>query len=133
MRQGKAKTYAEAMVEAFEGVSKKEAKKRAQILKRVLYKRGDSKHISKILQEFARAWKERSGKCATVLSAKPLAGKMRKQIEQSLSKKRYIMEAKLDPGVIGGVALFLGNSFLIDGTIRGKLKRISKLLTVSNG
>ena len=132
MRQSKAKTYAKAMVVAFEGLSEKEAKKRAQILKRVLYKRGDSKHISKILQEFARAWKERSGQTAIVLSGELLSGKTRKQFKESLAKKRYIMEEKNDPGVIGGVAIFLGNSFLIDGTIRGKLKRISKLLPMSN-
>ena len=131
MQQNKAKTYAKAMVAAFDGVSEKEAKKRAQILKRVLYKRGDSKHISKILQEFSHAWKERNGKTAITLTAEPLPDKIKKQFETTLSKKQYIMEEKVDPGVIGGIALFLGNDFLIDGTIRGKLKRISKLLTMS--
>ena len=58
--------------------------------------------------------------------------RLRRAREQSLAKKRYIMEEKVDPGVIGGVALYLGNDFVIDGTIRGKLKRISKLLTNSN-
>ena len=128
MRQGKAKTYAKAMVAAFEGVLEKEAKKRAQILKRVLYKRGDSKHISKILQEFARAWKERNGKVATVLTVEPLAGKTKKRFEQSLSKKRYIVEEKVDPSVIGGVALFLGSDYVIDGTIKGKLQRLARRL-----
>ena len=132
MRQGKAKTYAKAMVEAFDGLSEKEAKKKAQILKRMLYKRGDSKQISKILQEFARAWKERNGQVATVVAAEALSEKTRKQIEQSLSREKYIIEEKVDPGVIGGVALYLGNDYVIDGTIRGKLKRISKLLTNSN-
>src|SRR3989344_9197724 len=132
MRQSKAKTYAKAMVAAFDGVSEKEAKKRAQILKRMLYKRGDSKQISKILQEFARAWKERNGQTATVVAAEALSEKTRKQIEQSLARKKYVMEEKVDPGVIGGVALYLGNDYVIDGTIRGKLKRISKLLINSN-
>lgn len=128
MQQNKAKTYAKALVRAFEGLSEKEAKEKAQVLKRVLYKRGDSKHISDILQAFARAWKERNGKFATVLSAEPLEKKIKKHLEQSLSKKRYLMEEKIDPGVIGGVALFLGNDFLIDGTMRGKLQRLAKRL-----
>ena len=132
MQQHKAKTYAKAMVQAFDGVSEKETKKRAQILKRVLYKRGDSKHISKILQEFARAWKERKGQTATVLSAELLSGKTRKQFEESLAKKRYIMEEKVDPGVIGGVALFLGNDYVIDSTIRGKLQRLARSLRLEN-
>ena len=132
MRQGKAKTYAKAMVAAFDGLSEKEAKKRTQILKRVLYKRGDSKQISKILQEFARAWKERKGTVATVLSAELLSGKTKKQFEESLAKKRYIMEEKVDPGVIGGVALFLVNDYVIDSTIRGKLQRLARSLRLEN-
>lgn len=130
--RNKAKTYAKAMVQALDGVSEKEAAKRVSILKRMLYKRGDSKQISKILQEFAHAWKERNGQTATVVTAETLSEKTRMQIEQSLAKKKYIMEEKNDPGVIGGVALYLGNDYMIDGTIRGKLKRISKLLTISN-
>ena len=130
--RNRAMTYAKAMVEAFDGVSEKDAKKRAQTLKRMLYKRGDSKHISKILQEFARAWKERKGQTATVLSAELLSGKTRKQFEESLAKKRYIMEEKVDAGVIGGVALFLGNDYVIDSTIRGKLQRLARSLRLEN-
>ena len=133
MQQGKAKTFAQAMVAAFDGLSEKEAEKRVGNWKRLLYKRGASKQVSKILQEFARAWKERKGQIATVLAAEPLSEKAKKQFDQSLSKKQYQVEEKVDPGVIGGVALFLGNDFMIDGTIRGKLKRISNLLTRSNG
>lgn len=120
------------MVEVFDGQSEKDARKTAQNWKRLLYKRGASKQVSRILQEFARAWKERKGQIALALSAAPLPEQTKKHVEQSLSKKRYIMEEKVDPGVIGGLALFLGNDYVIDGTIRGKLKRISKLLTISN-
>ena len=130
--RNRAMTYAKAMVEVFDGLSEKEAKKKAQTLKRMLYKRGDSKQASKILREFTRAWKERKGKVATVLTAASLANKSKKQFEDALSKKQYIMEEKVDPQVIGGTALFLGSDYVIDGTIRGKLKRISKLLTNSN-
>jgi len=120
------------MVEAFDGLSEKEAGKRAQNWKHLLYKRGASKQVSKILQEFARAWKERNGKMAVLLTAEPLPDKTSKQFEAALSKRQYRTEEKVDPSVIGGVALFLGNEYVIDGTIRGKLKRISKLLTLSN-
>ena len=122
--QSKARIYARAMAQVFERVSEKEAKKRAGVLKHLLYKRGDFKQASKILQEFARTWKERNGQTAIVVAAEPLSGKTEKHMEQVLAKKRYIMEEKVDPGVIGGVALYLGNSFLIDGTIRGKLKKL---------
>lgn len=116
------------MVEVFDGLSEKEAEKKARNWKRLLYKCGASKQVSKILQEFTRAWKERKGKIATVLSAEPLAEKSKKQFEEALSKKKYAMEEKVDPSVIGGVALFLGNDYVIDSTIRGKLLRLAKSL-----
>ena len=128
MPQSKAKTYAEVMVESFDGVSEKEAAKRVQRLKTLLSKRGDFKQLSKILYEFTRAWKERKGQIAEVVTAEPLAGKARESMEESLKEKGYIMEERIDSSVIGGIALYLGRDFLIDGTIRGKLKRISKII-----
>ena len=116
------------MVEVLDGLSEKDAKKTAQNWKRLLYRRGASKQVSKILQEFARAWKERKGRIATVLSAEPLADKSKKQFEEALAKKKYVVEEKVDPGVIGGVALFLGSDYVIDATIKGKLKRLAKSL-----
>ena len=53
-------------------------------------------------------------------------------MEQSLAKKNYVMEEKVDPAVIGGVALFLGNEYVVDGTARGKLQRIATLLEKSS-
>ena len=128
MPQSKAKTYAEVMVESFDGLSEKEAAKRVQRLKTLLSKRGDFKQLSKILQEFSRAWKERKGQIAEVVTAEPLSSKARESMEESLKEKGYIMEERIDSSVIGGIALYLGRDFLIDGTIRGKLKRISKII-----
>jgi F0F1-type ATP synthase delta subunit len=123
--QSKAKTYAAIMVEAFDGLSEKEAAKKVQSVKQLLYKRGDFKMLSKILYEFSRAWRERNGKTATAITAEPLSGKAQKDVRNALEKKGYVAEEKIEPNVLGGMALFLGNNFLIDGTIRGKLKRIS--------
>ena len=126
--QSKARTYAALMVQALDGVSEKEAQQKIQRLKKLLYKRGDFKHVSAILQEFAWAWRERKGKIATVVSAEPLAVSTKKHMEQSLQKKGYIAEEKVDASVIGGMALFLGNDYVIDSTVKGKLQRLSKLL-----
>lgn len=126
--QSKAKTYAAVMVEALDGVSEKEAVKRAKSLKILLQKRGDFKQLSKILQEFSRAWRERRGSVAEVVSAEPLSSKAREDMEKSLKKKGYVMEERIDPSVIGGTALYLGRDYVIDGTIRGKLKRISNIV-----
>ena len=126
--QSKAKTYAHVMVESLDGLSEKEAAKRVKRLKALLQRRGDSKHISKILREFARAWKERRGQTGEAVSAEPLSKQTRERVEKALKQKGYVMEERVDPSVLGGIALFLGSSFLIDGTVRGKLKRLAKTL-----
>ena len=124
----KAKTYAHVMVEVLDGLSEKEAAKRVKSLKILLQKRGDFKQLSKILYEFTRAWKERKGPMAEVVSAEPLSSKVRESMEKSLKKKGYIMEERIDPSVIGGTALYLERDYMIDGTVRGKLRRIARLL-----
>ena len=67
-----------------------------------------------------------------MVSAEPLLKETRMHMEQSLAKKNYVMEEKVDPAVIGGVALFLGNEYVVDGTARGKLQRIATLLEKSS-
>jgi len=128
MSQDKARTYAKVMVDFFEGATEAETKKRAKRLKEVLQKRGDMKRVSSVLQEFQKAWKERKGKIATVVSAQSLEDATRKEMRQSLAKKRFVLEERVDPGVIGGVALYLGNDFVIDSTLQGKLQRFAKFL-----
>ncbi|HCM36781.1 MAG TPA: hypothetical protein DIS53_02545 [Candidatus Wildermuthbacteria bacterium] len=130
--QSKIRTYADVMVQLFDGLSETEAREKVKRLKLVLRKRGDAKRISEILREFARAWKQRKGPIARVVSAEPLLKETRMHMEQSLAKKNYVMEEKVDPAVIGGVALFLGNEYVVDGTARGKLQRIATLLEKSS-
>jgi F0F1-type ATP synthase delta subunit len=132
MVKSKAKTYAAIMVEAFDGISEKEAEKKVRALKSLLYRRGDFKQISKILREFSRAWKERKGKTATVVTAEALSEQAKKQVEQSLQKNGYRAEEKVDPGVIGGMALYLGSDYVVDSTVRGKLQRLSASLKFEN-
>ena len=116
------------MVEALDGSSEKEARETMQAIKRLLYKRGDFKHVSRILQEFERAWQERKGKIATVVTAFPLAEKTKIAIEKSLEKSGYAKQEQIDKDVIGGMALYLGNEYVIDGTIKGILQRMVKIL-----
>lgn len=130
MMRNKAKIYAQVMAESFEGLSRKEAERRVQRLKQLLRKRGDLKIVSNMLQEFSRAWKERKGQAGQVVTAEALSKQARQKIAKSLKGKGYIMEERVDPDVIGGMAVFLGSEFLIDGTVRGKLKRLAKVLQI---
>ena len=126
--QSRAKIYAAVMVESFDGLSEKETVKRVKRLKILLQKRGDFKQLSKILYEFTRAWKERKGQVAEVVTAETLSSKARESMEKSLKKKGFIIEERIDPSVIGGTALYLGRDYVIDGTVRAKLKRISNIV-----
>jgi F0F1-type ATP synthase delta subunit len=126
--QSRAKTYAAVMVQVLHGASEQEAAQKIQRFKRILYKQGDFKNISKILQEFSRAWFERNGKQATVVTAQPLAEKTRVGMQKQLKRAGYVLQERVDSHVIGGTALYLGNDYVIDNTIRGKLQRFSKTL-----
>ena len=126
--QSRAKTYARAMVQALEDVSEVQAKERIRRLKLVLRKRGDAKRIGEILHEFVRAWKERKGKIATMVGAQVLSDRTKKEMATYLEKSGYALEEQVDPVVIGGAALYLGNEFVIDATVRGKLQRLARNL-----
>ena len=130
--QSKVKIYADVMVRVFDGLSGAETREKVRRLKLVLRKRGDAKRISEILREFSRAWKQRKGPIARVVSTEALPKEVRMPMEQKLLKKNYVMEEEVDPAVIGGIALYLGNEYVIDGTVKGKLQRIATLLEKSS-
>ena len=130
--QSKVKIYVDVMVRVFDGLSGAETREKVRRLKLVLRKRGDAKRISEILREFSRAWKRRKGPIARVVSTEALPKEVRMPMEQKLLKKNYVMEEEVDPAVIGGIALYLGNEYVIDGTVKGKLQRIATLLEKSS-
>lgn len=126
--QNKTKKISEALVSVFDGVGEEEAKDRAKRFKKLILKWGMTKETSEILKRFSRDWRERNGKIATVLSHEPLSSEAKQKIEESLKKNNYTFEEKIDKSVIGGVSLSLGNEYLIDGTIKGKLKKLQKIM-----
>lgn len=70
---------------------------------------------------------------AEVQSALELDAQQRKQIEQALSSlvgKEVICTFKLEPSLIGGIKAHVGG-LLLDGSIKGKLNRMRKLIRSS--
>lgn len=122
--QNKARLYAKVLSDSLEKVSESEAQKRIRRFRNLLKKRGDLRLLSTILQEFHRIWKERKGKVAQAVSAKPLGATLENSLETKLRKQGFILESKVEESVGGGVALYLGNEYLVDNTIKGRLKRI---------
>lgn len=120
----KARLYALALTEAARG---KSAQARARLVGRLgslLRKNGMLKHAQRVLAELSALESEENGKPAIVVTPRGVPDRIRSRMEQTLASMGYRMEERHDPRVIGGVAVFLGPSFLADATVRGRLERI---------
>ena len=122
--QSKTRRYAEVLFEYMKDASEKEAAKRIQVFKELLKKRGDLKLLTTVLQEFQKLWRDRNGKIAEVVSAKPLSVHTEESFKKQLSKQGFLVEQKIDEKIGAGVAIYLGNEYLIDNTLKARLKRI---------
>jgi len=84
-----------------------------------------------ILEEFLRMVDEHRGLLkAAVLSAVPLSGDQERRLKIQLDRmtgKDVILEKRVDPGVLGGLEVHLGNQIL-DGSLRYGLKRLRESL-----
>ena len=123
--QSKVRIYAKVLYEALKGVSLSEQKKRIQVFREILKKRGDMKISHGILQEFGRLEKEQKGKIGQVVSARALAPSVKAALASKLKSMKFVLQPRIEPSVIGGVALFLGKEFLIDNTILARLRKLS--------
>lgn len=72
---------------------------------------------------------------ATVFSVRELAGAEKQHLEQSIAKRFNKSQVKLlnvvDPSIIGGVKIRVGNT-IIDGSISRKLRRIERNIVTAN-
>jgi F-type H+-transporting ATPase subunit delta len=84
--------------------------------------------VSRIYGDLADA---RSGRVrGRVTSAVPLSDDLMKKLEQSLEKltqRNVVLEAKVDPKLIGGVSAQVG-SMVIDGSVQAQLEQIRREL-----
>src|SRR5699024_91570 len=72
---------------------------------------------------------------ATVYSVRPLSDEELKQLEKPIAdrfnKRRIVFENIVDPSVLGGVKIRIGNT-IMDGSLGGKLKRIERRIVTAN-
>jgi len=85
-----------------------------------------------IIQQFEERVMEESGiGRLEVYSAKPVDDRNQEEIVQAFSKrlgKQHIqIDNKIDPSLIGGLKVKVGNT-IYDGSVRGKLDRLSRLI-----
>ena len=123
--QSKVRIYAKVLHEALKGVSLAEQKKRIHTFKEILKKRGDVKISHSILQAFLSLQKEQKGKIGEVVAARQLTPSLKTTFSAILKPIKFVLQDRVDPAVIGGVALFLGKEFLIDNTILARLRKLS--------
>ncbi len=122
--QHKTTVYARLLVEALRDASPKAVAMRVANFKKMLKRANDLKIAGKVVKEFERLWAARDGVVAEVVVARPLGSAARKKLETRLKAKGYVVAERIDPRVIGGVALRLGSDVLVDGTITNKLQRL---------
>ncbi|TSC56302.1 MAG: hypothetical protein Greene071421_242 [Parcubacteria group bacterium Greene0714_21] len=127
--QNKVRIYGEVLKEVLEKIPEQKYRSVFQNFKNLLKKRGDLRLLSKAVQEFKTVWENRKGKKGTVVFAKTPSGAMRKTVAKALKRKGFIYEEKIDPRLVGGAEIFLGNDYLIDNSIQGKLASIAKLVS----
>ena len=123
--QSKVRIYARVLHEVLKGVSLAEQKKRIHVFKEILKKRGDMKISHGVLQEFHRLQEEQKGKMGEAISARQLVPAVRAALASKLKSMKFVLRDRVDPSVIGGMALFLGKEFLIDNTIIARLRKLS--------
>jgi len=124
----KASLYAKALLKSLDGAPEKKQREIAIRFKSLLKKRGDLRYFNSVLQEFLKLWEERKGKVARVVSAKELPSSFAFAMKSALKKKGYQVKEEHSENLIGGVAVFLGNEYLFDNTVKGKLQKLKAVL-----
>lgn len=122
--------YATGLLRALDGIPEKEQKARVVRFKKLLKKRGDLRLLSSILQEFEKLWEQRKGTVACLVSAAKIPSSFSESVKKTLKKKGYQVKEEQDESVIGGTAVFLGNEYLFDNTVKGKLQKLKAVLTL---
>ncbi len=101
--------------------------KRVNGFLKILEKNNDLGNIGKIIKEFEKYEKKQKGvQDVEIISAAPLANDLRKQVLDAVGDKNDIKEI-VNPDLLGGVIVTVGDT-MIDGSLRKKLKELSKAL-----
>jgi len=122
----KAAQYAQALLEALSKVREAEQGTVVHRFKEQVVKRGDIKLFGSIVKEFEKRWESRNGTMACVVT--PAQSQVKKKVKEELRSQGYTVKEEVQEQLIGGVAVFLGNDYLIDNSMRGRLRQLQSRL-----
>ena len=98
---------------------------------RLLIEKGRIEHLPEIRKEFDRLQEEHQGRLrAQVMTAVPLSGEQESRLKQQLDRitgKNTEIEKQVDPAILGGVVVHLGNT-IIDRSLRYGLRQLEESL-----
>ena len=110
LRNAKTKTQAALMLRNFVALVKRS---------------GDTRLIKAVLLEAQLIYEAKGKKRAEIVSASLVSKTLQNRMKHVLGTKGFgTLAMRQDAKLLGGSALFLGNEYLIDGTLREKLRRI---------
>ncbi|GAA0605273.1 F0F1 ATP synthase subunit delta [Virgibacillus siamensis] len=103
---------------------------------KILVERHRTEVIPSIIDHYIKLMNDAKGIAeATVYSVRELSDDEREQLEKTFAKRLNKQMVKLqnvvDPSVLGGVKVRVGNS-IYDGTISGKLQRLERNIGIAN-
>ena len=125
----KTRRYAQLLVDTLQDATEKEAREKIAKFRVFLKERGDMKLLNSILQEFQKLWTKRKGPVARIVSARPLPLSVQSQLKERVREKGFSPEMEINPEVIGGLAIFFGDEYVVDGTVRAKLAKVQQALS----
>jgi F-type H+-transporting ATPase subunit delta len=121
----------EARAELAERITAGDISPPALNLVRLLLRRGRIDLLPGVAREFYRLYARREGITeATIVSAAPLDPSEEQALRQRLIEMtggRVEMDFTIDPSILGGVVVRLGDR-LMDGSVRGRLERLRSRL-----
>ena len=105
-----------------------ETKKMTKDFLEILAKNNDLAKIDEIVNEFEKYEKKQMGITEVeLISAKPVAPTVKKQISELIKDGKPEIKESLDPDLIEGMILIVGD-MMVDGSIRRKLEELRKAL-----
>ena len=128
-----AKQFAQVLYELTDNKSNADIEHSVADFARHMEKERKIKLAGKVIEQFGKIYNEKNGIVeAEVVTAEKISEALEKKvknyIEKKYSAKKVIVKNIIDPKIKGGMIVRVGDE-VMDGSIRGKLDELKKVLT----